>query len=325
MLGRLGQTTAKARKHPEQTIVNRYRESVNATAAVHDNSAAAPDAEIGAEDEEQNLELAPACGIKWPHVNANNRKLLENNTRPDKLHLPEVRIRNIHPILGATICNPMRLATPDEPDRFELRKLVGGIKIGRRKFNTMEREDAFRVQKSRASWFSIKAKHVPHYFEWLQQTVDEEQLVCALDSIIYGRVLHFAELKLSWHERPFYLAHCMLYRPQPEPHHPTGYSIINTTKQQLYVKHSAAAEDAQRIRFRKREDDGYKPVEYVQVQHIIDMVAVAPRYPVQPPPKPAPDAKSIDAQQHRVREEKEEHEAAVKLADSEFFVLPLTV
>jgi len=174
MLGRLGGTIAKSKKHPEKSLVNRYFLSVAAHNPVQ------PPGDAAAEEPHPLVPLGAVDGaqtIEWPEASPYNRK---KHSLSGTLSDPRNRI--LVPILGADVCDKYARLKSD----FELFTLKTAIRIGRWKFNCQRREEGRQTDRTRASWFSIRARHVPHLS--VSAVLQDEASGLTADSLIYGRI-----------------------------------------------------------------------------------------------------------------------------------------
>lgn len=290
MLGKLGSTIAKSKKHPERSLVNRYFLSVAAHHPVEPLSEAAeeqhPLVPLGAVDDGRP-------SIQWPTNSSCRKKDPRSGTTSN------VRERVLMPILGADVCNHFAARN----NHFVLFTLETAIRMGRWKFNCRLREKGRQTDRTCASWFSIRARHVPHLST--SDILHDESSGLTADSLVYGRIEQFAELHLPhWRGNPWQLAQVRLYAGS-RVHPVTQYPIIDTTKPLLHLT---------------------RKIEYVQVQHIVSMVAVAPCHALQPVEQPTPPARAAkQARSQRGAAAAAAAAPARKRSPSLLFVLPLSV
>jgi len=204
---------------------------------------------------------------EWPLPSCNNRK-----KHPDSWLLGDPRQRVLEPILGADVCDTFA----GKNNAFSLFTFKTAIRIGRWKFNCRLREEAgVQTNKTRSSWFSIRAQHVPHLST--SAVLQDPTSGLTVDTLVYGRIQQFAELKVGqWRGNPWHLAQVRLYAGL-ETHPATGYPIINLAAplprkyKQDFVDRPAEEEQ----QFNRRQPS-HRAIQYVQVRHIVNMVAVAP-------------------------------------------------
>lgn len=263
MLGKLGGTIAKSKKHPEKSLVNRYCMSVAAGNPLQTGDAVA----------DEPHPLVPLGGLgggqpyEWPLPSCNNRK-----KHPDSGTLSDARQRVLEPILGVDVCNNFAGKNND----FSLFTFKTAIRIGRWKFHCRLREEAgVQTNKTRSSWFSIRARHVPHLST--SAVLQDPTSGLTVDTLVYGRIEQFAELKVGqWRGNPWHLAHVRLYASL-NTHLATGYPIIHLTAPlpRMHKQDFVDRPPEEERQFNRRQP-AHKAIQYVQVRHIVDMVAVAP-------------------------------------------------
>ena len=261
MLGKLGGTIAKSKKHPEKSLVNCYCMSV-----------AGNPLQTGDAVADEPHPLVPLGNVggdqpyEWPLPSRNNRK-----KHPLSLTLGDPRQRVLEPILGVDVCNTFL----GKGNAFTLFTFKTAIRIGRWKFNGRLREEAgAQTNKTRSSWFSIRAQHVPHLST--SAVLQDPESGLTVDTLVYGRIQQFAELKVGqWRGNPWHLAQVRLYAGL-KTHPATGYPIIhlNAPLPRMY-KQDFVDQPAEAEQFNRRHPD-HKAIQYVQVRHIVNMVAVAP-------------------------------------------------
>lgn len=264
MLGKLGGTIAKSKKHPEKSLVNRYHLSVAAGNPLQTGDAVA----------DEPHPLVPLGGVdaggdqpyEWPRSSCSNRK-----KDPRSGGESANRQRILEPILGDEVCSRFSGRNSD----LSLFTFKTAIRIGRWKFNCRLREEAgAQTNKTRSSWFSIRARHVPHLST--SAVLLDPTSGLTVDTLVYGRIEQFAELTVPhWRGNPWHLADVFLYKSQGT-HPATKHPIIHLNEplvqkyKQDFVDRQAEEQEFYRRKLQNRW------IRYVQVRHIVNIVAVAP-------------------------------------------------
>jgi hypothetical protein len=236
-IGKLSDTI-KSRKHPEVNLANRYLLAVATR-----NS--------GCDQEENIHPLVPNGAVHsimdeqrvvWPLRTKYNSRLAP----PKDPH--HARLRVIQPILGIDVCNQYKNLSC----AYQLIYFKQAVQVGRWTYGLKAKEDGRQVGKTRASWFRIRAKHVPHYKECDDESRPDEEPFDG-EQFIFGRIFRFARLEV-WREE-FELAEVSLFSSEFQERF-TRYHIIDLR--------------------RPLKDVNDKPIQYVQAKHLHSCVAVAP-------------------------------------------------
>lgn len=266
MLGRLCATIAKTKKHPEKVLVNKYCMFIAASALSNTNE--------DADEEEEPHPLVPlgavaasnTVSIAWPSATGSYVRSVNHYSH---LKSADRRGRILEPILGKAVCDCYQGRCTD----FTMYNYKTAIQIGRWKFNIKLREDNKQNEKTRASWFSIRAKHVPHYN--IRADLDHDKL----EQLIYGRIVQFAQLIIpNWRVEPFLLAEVTLFSTKKiDPI--TRYPIVDFTEpltQKTKADFPSLREDPDAWPSYESSPLHKRVISYIQVQFIESMVSLAP-------------------------------------------------
>jgi hypothetical protein len=183
--------------------------------------------------------------VIWPERTKYNSKYSDHHGKDPK----HARKRVMIPLLGAEVCARF----PPQLTCYSMRDFKQSVQVGRWKYGLKVVEDKRKTGATRASWFRIKAKHVPHYKEYLVMAGDRYHP----DDFVYGRINRF--VRLSVWAQVFELAEVLLFQCRSiEPI--TGYPVIDT-KSSLH---------------KVMPEIGRFDFAYVQAKHLHSIVAVAP-------------------------------------------------
>jgi hypothetical protein len=262
MIGKLS-SSIKSRQHPEENLLNRYLRSVAtrgvgftaAEAELEDDAIAPADVHPLIHNDARNS-MVDSQTIVWPAV------LTRSNSLPSdipRVAMEHIRGRIIFPMLGQEECDEHLLKSC----AFTFSYIMVKVRVGNWRYSFFECEEVIynaededprlnrSMGKTRASWFTVHSRDVPHY----QRTSPDDA-----NEYVYGRIIRFAQLTIpAWRAEPFLLAKVYIYDNQGvEP--VTGFNIINTIRPCKYTDKDG------RSRF----------IEYIQVKHLRGCIAVAP-------------------------------------------------
>jgi hypothetical protein len=258
MLGRLAATIAKTKKHPEKVLVNKYcmLVAVSTLSPLAADEESHPLVPLGAV-----LDSGIERVVGWPQRNRNNCKAL---CCPEGDEASRLLLHWLGQAVFEQYCNV-------RPHSFTLLQFKTAVHIGRWKFNIKLRENGLQTERTRSSWFCMRARHVPHFNHSAALELTDG------DELVYGRIERFAELMVVAWSRRFFLAEVSaLYRSSTRQLH-TDYPLIDLTQPLLTRTHEgdfASVEEQEQYNQRPLQQ---RLIPYVLAEHIEDMIAVAPR------------------------------------------------
>jgi hypothetical protein len=262
----------KSRKNPEESVSKRTLRSV-ATRGV--GFSVADIVRDGEDDAPDRLDQHPLINpdARNSMVDSNRVVWPQNLTSytSKKSDIPHhiaihVRGRVLIPMLGKPVCAPYE----GKNSAYTFVYVMKPVQVGLWPYGLSDREDIVKedetevvrfnrlMGKKRSSWFKIRSSDVPHY-----DTAPDHQ---HYDEFIYGRIIRFAQLTVpAWRPEPFQLAKVRLYAPHSR-HSIAKLDAFNTQFPLQYYCDDARTKSA--------------PIEYIQVQHLISCIAVAPVHPL---------------------------------------------
>lgn len=219
-----------------------------------------------------------ACQCTDVHAPYTKGGLTKHNSRFEKISLSHIRDQWLKPLFGVTVVDAHRSLASN----LRVRVYSGKVQIGLWEYRCKANEDGRQVYRARASWFRIKAKHVPHYIENREELCDEEQPYNK-DEMLYGRFMYFAEVHTTWNLgqalQPFIFGNCRLFRAISVPEESNSKWSVEQGLASIDINKPLAYTDDAKVRNPAyRGLPQTKEIEWVQLKHVEGMVALGPIY-----------------------------------------------
>ena len=272
-LGYLGKKIREAKKYPDRSLIRRYIECIAALPHDYDTRLPSDDDSDDEAETGQPRDRHPLVplGAVYPSSELSSKDIVwpgptRATTRVYRFASKDTTEAEqrlmLTAILGPQLSQAWGAHSPGDVEFCEFHR---SVQIGRWKYGVEVKESGKQIGKTRASWFWIEARHIPHLVAESKHSAEWQP-----NRRYYGRIVTFVLLTTKgWNNTAWKLAEVWLFDSDSAAG--SDFDTIDIT-QPLCVESKTHVKSSEQLR-------GGVDVFYVQAKHLGGCIAIAPKPP----------------------------------------------